>query len=292
MTDCLIASVNQSIEINKKGIEMKIIHQASAIIAVALAGLTSAAYAQTAPEEGKSAVADKVRSEATLKVGVIVNAPFIMQDPIQDEYVGPAADFMNAAAAGLGAKVEWVPVNWDTMIAGLQAKQYDVLATAVYATPARKAVVDFVSYSKSGVCYVARKNNDKVNTLADIKSQDLSMVIPSGASYTAELPKAYPKLDVSSKQMPPGGGNFYDDVLTERVDLSPFESLIAAQVVAAQPELKVIPNVDECLAAPDFPIDIGIAINKGDSEFEAYLNDVVKAAAPAIEKAVKDASAH
>lgn len=80
-------------------------------------------------------------AEGVLKVGVIVSPPFIMQGSLADSYKGPIAVFMDAAK-GLDAKVECVPVNWDTMMAGLQAKQYHVLGTAVYATDARKKVAD------------------------------------------------------------------------------------------------------------------------------------------------------
>ncbi len=262
----------------------------SGVAALAALSIASPSLAQNkidAPANGASPVVDLVRSAGVLKVGVIVNAPFILQDPVNNTYTGPAADFIKAAADGIGAKIEWVPVNWDTMIAGLQAKQYQILATAVYATEARKSVVDFVNYSKSGVCYVARKTNTKVNALNDIVANDLSIVIPSGASFAGNLKSTYPKLTVETKQLPPGGGNFYEDVLTERYDLTTIESLIAPQVVSAQPDLKVIPSVNECVAKPDFPIDVGIAINKGDAEFEKYLNTVVKAAAPAVDAAIK-----
>lgn len=271
----------------KKTLSMRI-----CVAAIAAAAALSSARAEdlVAPKAGASATADQIRADGVLKAGVIVNPPFIMQDPIKNEYTGPAADFINAAAAGLGAKVEWVPVNWDTMIAGLQAKQYEVLATAVYATEARKKVVDFVNYSRSGICYFARKDNDKVNSLQDIKDNKLTMVVGSGVAFAADLPVKYPKLEIITKQMPAGNGNFFDDVLTGRADLSHFESLIAPQILASQPDLKVVPKLDECLSKPDFPIDIGIAINKGDQAFEEYLGKAVAAAAPAIEKAVKEST--
>jgi ABC-type amino acid transport substrate-binding protein len=114
----------------KKTLRMRICAATVATIAT-LSGVC--ADELVAPKVGASPTADQIRTDGVFRAGVIINAPFIMQDPINNEYTGPAADFINAAATGLGAKVEWVPVNWDTMIAGLQAKQYQVLATAVYA---------------------------------------------------------------------------------------------------------------------------------------------------------------
>ena len=248
------------------------------------------AMAAEPPQQGKSAMIDQIRADGVLKVGVIVSPPFIMQDPIANTYTGPIAVFMEQAAKGLGAKVEWVAVNWDTMMAGLQAKQYEVLGTAVYATETRKKVADFVNFSRSGICYVSLKSAAKVSDRKKMSSDKLSIVIPSGASFTQDLPKAYPKIDVATKPFPPGANDFFDDVRSGRYDLTIIEGVLAPQVAAMNPDLQVVPAVDECLASPDFPIEIGIAVNKGDAAFETYLAEVVKDAAPDIEAAVKNNS--
>jgi polar amino acid transport system substrate-binding protein len=248
---------------------------------------TAAAAQPAAPEAGKSPVVDQVRGGGVLRVGVVAYPPFILQNPATQAYSGPAADFVVTAAEGLGARIEWIPVNWDTMIAGLQAKQYEVLVSAIYATEARKAVVDFVNYTKSGVCYVARKDNGNVASLDDLKTKKLTMVAVSGASYLDQIKGLYANVEVTAKQAPPGAGNFFDEVLTERFDLTPVESLLTPQIEKAQPDLKVIPGIDDCIANPDFPADVGIAINKGDQAFWDYLNAVVTAAAPAVDAAIK-----
>jgi ABC-type amino acid transport substrate-binding protein len=213
-----------------------------------------------------------------------------MQDPIADTYTGPIPVFMDEAAKGLGAKVEWVAVNWDTMMAGLQAKQYDVLGTAVYATETRKKVADFVNFSRSGICYVSLKSAAKVSSRDSMRSDKHSIVIPSGASFTQDLPKAYPKIEVATKPFPPGANDFFDDIRAGRYDLTIIEGVLAPQIAAQNSDLQVVPAVDECLASPDFPIEIGIAVNKGDAAFENYLAHVVKDAAPEIEAAVKNNS--
>jgi cyclohexadienyl dehydratase len=259
-----------------------------AFLLMALVGFS--ASAAEPPKEGHSATIDHIRADGVIKVGVIVSPPFIMQDPIADTYTGPIPVFMEKAAKGLGAKVEWVAVNWDTMMAGLQAKQYEVLGTAVYATEPRKKVADFVNFSRSGICYVSLKSAGKVGGRDKMRSDTVSIVIPSGASFTQELPKAYPKIEVATKPFPPGANDFFDDVRAGRYDLTIIEGVLAPQVAALNPDLQVVPAVDECLASPDFPVEIGIAVNKGDSAFEAYLSEVVKEAAPEIDAAVKNNS--
>lgn len=261
-----------------------------AVLAMLCASPTLAQDSLSAPAAGQSVLADKIRKDGVLKVGVIVSPPFIIQDPIANTYTGPIAVFLDTAAQGLGVKVEWVAVNWDTMMAGLQAKQYEVLGTAVYASEPRRKVANFVNFSRSGICYVALKANEKVKSAGDIKENALSAVIPSGASFTQEISTLYPKLAVTTKPYPPGSNDFFDDVRAGRNDLTIIEGLLAPTVAANNPDLKVVPDVDDCLAAPDFPIEIGIAVNKGDAVFEAYLGDVVKAAKPAIDAAVKSAA--
>ncbi|PSS60532.1 hypothetical protein C6558_32500 [Ensifer sp. NM-2] len=250
----------------------------------------SLAAAAEPPEKGQSAVVDQIRAEGVIKVGVIVSPPFVMQDPIADGYTGPIPVFMEAAAKGLGAKVEWVPVNWDTMMAGLQANQYEVLGTAVYATETRKKVAKFVNFSRSGVCYVSLKSAGQVATREEMRSTKLSIVIPAGASFTQDFSKAYPQIEVATKPFPPGANDFFDDVRTGRYDLTIIEGVLAPQVAALNPDLQVVPSIEQCLASPDFPIEIGIAVNRGDPAFETYLSGVIEAAAPEIEAAVKNNS--
>lgn len=259
-------------------------------IAIFCGSQTLATEFKSTPQPGQSATVDRIRADGVIKVGVIVSPPFIKQDPIADSYTGPIPVFLDAAAKGLDAKVEWVPVNWDTMMAGLQAQQYEVLGTAVYATETRKKVANFINFYRSGVCYVSLKSAAKVTSADEMRSNKLSVVIPSGASFTQDLPKAYPQIEVVTKPFPPGANDFFDDVRAGRYDLTIIEGVLAPQVAALNPDLQVVPAVDQCLASPDFPIEIGIAVNKGDPAFEAYLSEVVEAAAPEIEAAVKNNS--
>ncbi|MFF0145188.1 amino acid ABC transporter substrate-binding protein (PAAT family) [Amycolatopsis sulphurea] len=229
------------------------------------------------PAPGQSTTIDRVKKEGVIRVGVIVSAPFILQDPVSSTWYGPAADVVASFAGTLGVKANWIGSDFDTIVAGLQADKFDIAATGLYATPARKAVVDFVNYAKSGACYAVRKDDTRVNSLADLNNPDLHVVVVSGSSFITQFPTEYPRAQVTPKPLPPGAANFYNEIKTKRFDVTPIESTLAKQVAQQQPDLKIVPDAETCLLHPDLPQDVGFAVRKGDTGFRSTLQDAATA---------------
>jgi polar amino acid transport system substrate-binding protein len=243
---------------------------------VALAMMSMSATAEVAvPAKGASPIIDKILANGKLRAGVIVAPPNLLQDPSSGNYFGPSIDIANKLGEVIGVPVELVETSWDVAVAGLQADKFDINIAPLFATAKRKEVVDFVNYAQEGMCYFARKDDDRLKTVADINQEGIRLLVQTGTSPAETAKTDFPKATVMSKPQPPGGGQFYEDILTNRADAAPVESSFAKVTVRAQRDLKIIPPVDECLANPPNPSDIGIAFNKGDPVFTEFLQAIV-----------------
>ncbi|MFF2840600.1 substrate-binding periplasmic protein [Paenarthrobacter sp. NPDC057981] len=238
------------------------------------------------PGAGASKTLDRIKDKGVLRAGVIAAAPFSLQDPVNSNWYGPAPDVVSALAQKLDVKVEWVVTDFDTIVAGLQADKYDIATTSLYATAERKKVVDFVNYAKAGACYVARKDDDRISSLADLNNSDVKVLVVSGSSFVTDFPKKYPEANLSAKPLPPGAGIFFSEVTSKRFDVTPIESTLAKQVAAQQPDLKILPDAETCLTNPDIPQDVGLAVRKGDDEFRELLQATATALQPVTDKSV------
>jgi polar amino acid transport system substrate-binding protein len=114
------------------------------------AGLIGAAAAQTVPAPGQSPTVDAIKKDGKLRAGVAIAWPWLGQDPKTGNYIGAAADLGQKIADTLGVPLEYVPSGWDVIIAGLQAKQFELALAPLFATPKRMAVIDFANYARGG----------------------------------------------------------------------------------------------------------------------------------------------
>lgn len=80
-------------------------------------------------------------------------------------------DLVEEIAKVLNIKVEFVPIEFDGLIAAIKAKKIDLIASGMNKTPAREKNVEFSKpYYESVNYYVKLKDNDKLNSLADLSN--------------------------------------------------------------------------------------------------------------------------
>jgi polar amino acid transport system substrate-binding protein len=247
-------------------------------LVVALALNSGAVSAQSAesPAKGQSATIDRIRASGTLRAGAATALPWLGQNPGTHEFFGPSVEMGKELADRLGVKLELIPAGYDTIIAGLQANQFDITIAALSATEKRKQVVDFVNYTIAGTCYAVLVDNAKVNTLEDLNQPSVSIGTWTGTGTEQVVKEKYTKASINSVVMPVPGSNRMQEVITKRIDAATLDSPRALLVVHQFPQLKVIPGgPDECIAHPDLPVPIGIAITKGDPVFAAWLQAAI-----------------
>lgn len=228
------------------------------------------------PAEGQSPTIDRIRKNGKLRAGVAVAAPWLLQDPNDSRYYGPVVDLTEKIAAQLGVPVEYVDSGWDVIIAGLQSNKFDLAVAPLFASPQRMEVVDFVNYTTAGTCYFALKDNEKVKSMADLNKPEVSIVTFTGTGTEEGIKQKYPNAAIHSIVQPPGGQFAFEEVLSGRADVGPFDSPLAKFIAEKYPQFQILPQgPDYCIANADIPYPIGMAFAKGDTQLQSFLQAVV-----------------
>lgn len=239
------------------------------------------------PAAGESPAIDKIMENGTLRAGVAVAPPWLLQDPTTMEYYGPAADVIERIGEELGVPVEYVDSGWDVLIAGLQSDKFDLTAAPMFATPDRMEVIDFVNYTTAGTCYFTKADNTEINSLEDLNNSDVTIVTFTGTGTEEGIREKYPEATINSIVQPPGGQPPIEDVLSGRADVGPFDSPLALFLIQQYPELKILPqDAEYCIANADIPFPIGMGFNKNDPAFTAFLQSVVDAMQEELDAAI------
>lgn len=258
---------------------------AAAAISVLL--FTASGWAQEVPAAGQSPTIDKIKADGKLRVGVAIAWPWLGQDPKTGNYIGAAADLGEAIAKTLGVKLEYVPSGWDVIVAGLQARQFELALAPLFASPKRKAVIDFANYTEGGTCYIVLKTNDKIKSVDDLNSPDVVTGTFTGTGTEQEFVKKYTKAKISSVIQPPGGGTRVLEVINGRIAAAAFDSPIALALESKYPQIKIVPEAHDCIAHPDIPIPIGVGFNKGDPAFAKFMTDITAKMKPEMDKTIE-----
>jgi len=128
----------------------------------------------------------KVQREGVLKIGVATCPPHCMKDPKTGEWSGVAINVMKELAKVLDVKLECIDTTWDYIIAGCQAKKWDI-AVALNQTPRRALAV---SYSEPFYFYEIslsyRKDNPKLKGASKNEDFDKKRLIGTAMTGSAQ----------------------------------------------------------------------------------------------------------
>ncbi|MEG1200559.1 MAG: transporter substrate-binding domain-containing protein, partial [Comamonas sp.] len=86
-------------------------------------------------------------------------------------------ELVEAVAAKMGKKVEWVDIDFKGLVPGLIAKRYDMAVSAIYITDERKKVVDFSQTYYAGGLVAMVKNGSPITKLADLNGKRVSVQV-------------------------------------------------------------------------------------------------------------------
>jgi ABC-type amino acid transport substrate-binding protein len=126
---------------------------------------------------------DQIKSRGMLRVGWGVWFPYVFRDPQTKEIKGISVDIFNEMAKALGVRAEFVEDSWATMMAGLQARKFDVL-NALVITEERKRAADFskpITRHQNGFL-ILKTNADRYRTWQDFDKLDKKIVVSMGSS--------------------------------------------------------------------------------------------------------------
>jgi ABC-type amino acid transport substrate-binding protein len=104
---------------------MKFFKTLLSITLVALAAFNNPAAAQGAPAKSRL---QTIMERGTLRVGTTGDFnPMSIRDAATNTYRGFDVEAMEQLARDMGVKVEWVPAEWATLVAGITSNRYDIL---------------------------------------------------------------------------------------------------------------------------------------------------------------------
>ena len=244
------------------------------ILAVTVAGCALRAVAQ-----GGNAVAQLVAAstltKATkakeLRVGWASWFPFMYRDPKTEKLTGFSVDlYDDYLGKAMGVKITWVEQPWSTMMAGLQAGQFDVVSNANRTFP-RLLTAEYAGpITTTGKALMTTKA--EVAKFRDWQSADnpnTKICVALGTSADTEVSKFFKKASIMRLDGDPAciealGGQRTDIYATDIGNLVALEK--------AHSEFVIIPN------SSFTKTELGIFVRQGDQIMLNWLNQFIREA--------------
>jgi polar amino acid transport system substrate-binding protein len=244
--------------------------------AVVMSALGAGSAGAQVPDQYRdSPTIQEILKRGTLLAGTSLAAPSSFKDPTTGEVKGAVIEIGEELAKRMGVKLQLEVTGWDTIIAGLQAKKYDIALAGLFETPARKQVVDFVTWGHEGIAFLVRKDNEKIKTPDDLNKPEVTIATVTGSGSEQMVKQQIPHATIRSLLSPSGGsGAPPEEVISGRADAAQFDAVLTVAYLQRFPTLKVVPT--DAFENPLFPTSTGIAVRKGDEKLKAFMASVVE----------------
>jgi polar amino acid transport system substrate-binding protein len=236
---------------------------------------------RTKPPSASSRI-DQIKQRSSLRVAVLDEYPWLTQNTKAGgkPFAGPAWRLAEEYANRLGVRLETVPVTFDNKVSILTSGQVDITIAPLLQTPEREKIVDFITYSMSAQCLFGLAANPKVaqaTSLDDLNRSDVTIAYIIGSPQGAWLEKRLPR---AQRRGVPGSvaDVAIDEITSHRADVANIDKFFFSGLAKKVPGLISVPK--EYLTSRELPIPVGMAINKNQPEFLAWLRAVAEAIRP------------
>lgn len=147
--------------------------------------LTSALVLGLAAPSKATELPDRIKKAGKIVVATMPNyAPITFKDPATNKLTGFDIDLGEALSKELGVALEWQEIAFAQMIPSLQTGRVDLALAGMSDLPARREIVDFVDYMKSGAqFYITSTMAGTIKTPADLCGKKV------GASRSTNWPR-------------------------------------------------------------------------------------------------------
>ncbi|MPS81093.1 MAG: transporter substrate-binding domain-containing protein [Achromobacter sp.] len=254
--------------------------------AAAMLAVSMQAGAQTAaPAPGQSPRVDAIRKAGELRVGVLQNAPWLIQDvsgKSDEAWSGPAWLLAKEYARQLGVKLTAIPVSHETKVPVLAANQVDMTISPLAETADRLKVVDFVLYSATSVCMFGRAGNDKVASIKsvdDLNQPGITIAYFTGGAEEAWVKERFPKAKLRAVANS-GATAPIEEIMAKRADAAPINRVPWVGLNHKVRGLVVFPAEANCQQSTEKASPVGLAVDKNQPEYLAWLRQVAVAMKP------------
>lgn len=208
----------------------------------------------------------------TLRVGSTpTSVPFTFLNPKTNKVEGVMSDVIAEIAKEAGFEIDVQAMPFSSLIPALTANKIDIIAAAMFATPARAEIADFTDtvYSYGETLFVSKTDTTAYKTFADLKGEavgaQIGTVYVNGLKEKGEFSevKAYDSIpdimaDVNARRIKAGFGDY--PVVAYQLANGNFGN---TQIVKAY--------------EPSMVGSISIATRKGNPELVAKMNKALEA---------------
>lgn len=232
--------------------------------AVAAAGLLQGATLST--DALAQSGFEAIKKRGTLRIGWAIWVPYMFLDPKTRQQTGITIALGRALADQLGVKAEFVETSWATMVAGLQAGQYDMTMPYVI-TEERMKVVTFTDpvLKLNWGLMVPKSKVGNYQAWQDLNKPGVRISTTMGSS----APRFLKMLGQAEHLLMKDGGDSIAQLLTGQADawLSQYDAFRTAQ--QQHPGLAIVPG-------PSIgQEDVALAVNKADAPLKAAIDVVI-----------------
>ncbi|HET9711861.1 MAG TPA: ABC transporter substrate-binding protein/permease [Pyrinomonadaceae bacterium] len=194
-------------------------------------------------------------------------APYVYTDPANPErYIGYEKEMVDALAAAMGRRAEFVPSDWETLVSALQRGSFDVIVNGLEPTGDRAQQILFSNpYYIFQLQLTVRRDDDRIKSLDDCKNRTVGTLGNTAASRLLQQQG----IPLRSYADPVGA---YRDLELKRIDAVVMDVPAEAFYARNNPKLKP--------AGPPFTRGLYvIGLRKGDfelkSEVDAAINKII-----------------
>ncbi|WP_407713771.1 substrate-binding periplasmic protein [Comamonas testosteroni] len=214
--------------------------------------------------KAQSSRLDTIKKRGALRIGWGIWVPYMFVDPKTRKTTGITVSLGNALAEELGVRVEFVETSWSTMVAGLQAGQYDVTMPYLV-TEERSKVVTFSEpvFKSNWGLMVPRNKVSQYRSWEDLNKPGVRVSATLGSS----APRFMKLMDKAQHLLMKDGSDSIAQLLTGQADawLSQYDAFRVAE--KQQPNLAVVPGPalgqeDVALAVPKDDVILKAALDK------------------------------
>lgn len=244
------------------------------LVAAAAATALAALMAGTAG----AATLEEILESGTIRIAVANEIPYGYVDPTTGEAMGAGPDVAKHVAAALGIEnIEWVTTAFGSLIPGLQADRFDMVAAEMAILPDRCLQV---IYSEPNTSYgegllVAAGNPHDIHAFEDFAERsDLTVAIMAGADQLEMMQT----LGVDESQLVTIASNAdaISTVATGRADAYAATSLTASELAAQSDQVEVAADfVDPVIGGEEVRSWGGFTFASSSEDLRDAVNEVL-----------------
>jgi len=250
-----------------------------AFATAAFAVVTTARADVTVPAPGASPRIDAIKKSGVLRVGVLANAPWLVENTSGqgEAWSGPAWLLAQEYAKRLNVKLDAIPVSHETKVPVLASNQVDISVTPLAETPDRLKVVDFVIYSSTSVCLFGLASNPKfaeAKSVDDLNKSDITIAYYTGGGEEGWVKERFPKAQL--RGVAGSGVAPVEEVMAKRADAVPINRVPWVAMGRKLKQLAVLPKDNNCQNSTEKAAPVGMAIDKNQPAFLQWTRAVEK----------------